>query len=152
MLLGTWFGIGLLPVAPGTWAAMSAIPVGWLVIAYAGWTALLLSAVAVFLVGIWCAEVCCRRIGRADPSIVVIDEVAGQWLVLLAVPLDPVYYAAALLAFRTFDIWKPFPVSWAERSFRGGFGVMIDDVLAAGYASLVLYPLSLAVEALKTGL
>ena len=152
MLLGTWFGIGLLPRAPGTFGALSAIPVGWLVIAYAGWQALLLLAVAVFAVGIWCADVCARRIGVADPSVVVIDEVAGQWLVLLVVPHEMVYFAAAFFTFRTFDIWKPFPVSWAERSFRGGFGVMIDDVFAAGYACLLLYPFSLALEWTMVGL
>jgi phosphatidylglycerophosphatase A len=143
VLLATWFGIGLLPLAPGTFGALAAIPVGWLVIAYFGWPALLVLAIAVFAVGVWCADVCARRIGVADPSAVVIDEVAAQWLVLLVVPHDPFYYAAAFLAFRVFDIWKPFPVSWAERSFRGGFGVMIDDVFAAGYACLILYPVSL---------
>lgn len=146
MLLGTWFGIGLLPRAPGTFGALSAVPVGWLVIAYAGWQTLLLLAIAVFALGVWCADVCAHRIGVADPSVVVIDEVAAQWLVLLVVPHDPVYYTVAFLTFRTFDIWKPFPVSWAERSFKGGFGVMIDDIFAAGYACLILYPVSLILE------
>lgn len=143
VLLGTWFGIGLLPIAPGTFGALAAIPVGWLVIAYLGRSALLLLAIGVFALGIWCADVCARRIGVADPSVVVIDEVAAQWLVLLVIPQDLFYYAAAFVAFRIFDIWKPFPVSWAEQSFRGGFGVMIDDVLAAGYACIILYPVSL---------
>ena len=147
VLLGTWFGIGLLPLAPGSFAALAAIPVGWLVIAYFGRPALLLLAVAVFAVGVWCADICARRIGIADPSVVVIDEVAAQWLVLLVVPQDLLYYAAAFLAFRVFDIWKPFPVSWAEESFRGGFGIMIDDVFAAGYASVLLYPMSFVLGA-----
>lgn len=146
VLLGTWFGVGFLPLAPGTFGSLAAIPVGWLVIAFFGWPALLLLAVAVFALGVWCAEICARRIGVADPSAVVIDEVAGQWLVLLVVPQEFFYYVAAFVAFRTFDIWKPFPVSWAERSFRGGFGVMIDDVFAAGYACLILYPVSLVLE------
>lgn len=144
VLLGTWFGIGLLPLAPGTFGALAAIPVGWLVIACFGRPALLLLALTVFALGVWCADVCARRIGVADPSAVVIDEVAAQWLVLLVVPQDFLYYVAAFLVFRIFDIWKPFPISWAEQSFRGGFGVMIDDVLAAGYASVILYPVSFA--------
>jgi phosphatidylglycerophosphatase A len=144
VLLGTCFGIGLLPLAPGSFGALAAIPVGWLFIAYFGRPALLLLAVTVFAVGVWCADICARRIGVADPNAVVIDEVAAQWLVLLVVPQDLLYYAAAFLAFRIFDIWKPFPVSWAEQSFRGGFGVMIDDVFAAGYASIILYSVSFA--------
>ena len=147
VLLGTWFGIGLLPLAPGTFGALAAMPVGWLVTSYFGRPALLLLAIGVFALGVWCADVCARRIGVSDPSAVVIDEVAGQWLVLLVVPQDLFYYMAAFLAFRIFDIWKPFPVSWAERSFRGGFGVMIDDVLAAGYACIILYPVSLVLDA-----
>ena len=146
VLLGTWFGIGLLPLAPGTFGALAAMPVGWLVISYFGRPALLLLAIGVFVLGVWCADVCARRIGVSDPSAVVIDEVAGQWLVLLVVPQDLFYYMAAFLAFRIFDIWKPFPVSWAERSFRGGFGVMIDDVFAAGYACIILYPVSLLLD------
>jgi phosphatidylglycerophosphatase A len=118
--------------------------VGWVTIANFGRPALLLLSVAVFALGVWCADICARRIGVADPSVVVIDEVAGQWLVLLIVPQDLLFYAAAFLVFRVFDIWKPFPVSWSERSFRGGFGVMIDDVFAAGYASIILYAISFA--------
>jgi phosphatidylglycerophosphatase A len=68
----------------------------------------------------------------------VIDEVAGQWLVLVAVPLDPLAYALALLLFRIFDIWKPWPVRWADRHVKGGLGIMLDDLLAAVYAVLVL--------------
>jgi phosphatidylglycerophosphatase A len=144
VLLGTWFGVGLLPRAPGTFGALAALPVGWLIIAYFGRPALLLLAIAVFAVGVWCADICARRIGVADPNVVVIDEVAAQWLVLLVVPQEFFFYAAAFIVFRVFDVWKPFPVSWSEQSFRGGFGIMIDDVFAAGYASIILYAITFA--------
>ena len=67
----------------------------------------------------------------------MIDEVAAQWVVLLPAPLDPLPYAAAFLLFRIFDIWKPWPVGWADRRVHGGFGIMLDDLLAAVYAVLV---------------
>ena len=72
---------------------------------------------------------------------VVIDEIAGQWLVLLPAPLDPLAYASAFVLFRAFDIWKPWPVRWADRRVRGGLGIMLDDLLAAVYAILGLLAL-----------
>ena len=77
--------------------------------------------------------------GQADPGAVVIDEVAGQWLALIAIPLDPLLYLLAFLAFRLFDILKPWPVGWADREVKGGLGIMLDDALAADYAAAVLW-------------
>ena len=68
----------------------------------------------------------------------MIDEVAGQWLVLVPAPLDPLAYAAAFVLFRIFDIWKPWPARWADRRVEGGLGIMLDDLLAAVYAVLGL--------------
>ena len=68
----------------------------------------------------------------------MIDEVAGQWLVLVAAPLDPLAYAVAFLLFRIFDIWKPWPVRWADCRVKGGLGIMLDDLLAAVYAVAAL--------------
>jgi phosphatidylglycerophosphatase A len=68
----------------------------------------------------------------------VIDEVAGQWLVLLAAPRDPLAYALAFVLFRVFDTWKPWPAGWADRHVRGGLGVVLDDLLAAVYAVILL--------------
>jgi len=69
---------------------------------------------------------------------VVIDEVAGQWLVLLAAPLDWRFYLAAFVLFRLFDIWKPFPIDWLDRTVKGGLGIMLDDVMAALCALILL--------------
>ena len=69
----------------------------------------------------------------------MIDEVAGQWLVLVPAPLDPLAYALAFLLFRIFDIWKPWPVRWADREAKGGLGIMLDDLLAAIYAVVLLW-------------
>ena len=92
----------------------------------------------VFVIGWWAAETVAKTSGVRDPSIVVIDEVCGQWLVLLAAPRDPIAWSLAFLLFRLFDVWKPWPVRWVDRNLKGGFGIMLDDVAAAGYAVLVL--------------
>jgi len=137
-VIATVGGVGLLPRAPGTWGSLVALPPAWLIVAQWGWLGLLLGVVLVTLIGVWVADRFTQRAGVADPGIVVIDEVAGQWFALAALPLDPFWYAAGFVAFRFFDIVKPWPVSWADRSLRGGLGVMVDDLLAGLYAVLVL--------------
>ena len=73
-----------------------------------------------------------------DPAEVVVDEVAGQLVVLAVVPMDLAYYAAAFVLFRIADIWKPWPISFAEQRIGGGLGIMVDDILAGGCAAIVL--------------
>lgn len=94
---------------------------------------LLAAAIICFGVGWWASSVYVRRTGTEDPGEVVIDEVAGQWITLLAAPLDPLSYAMAFFLFRAFDIWKPWPVGWADRRIGGGLGIMLDDILAGAY-------------------
>jgi phosphatidylglycerophosphatase A len=92
----------------------------------------------VFAVGWWAAAKFAEASAAKDPASVVIDEVAGQWLALLPCPLDPLSYAVAFLLFRAFDIWKPWPARLADRAIAGGLGIMLDDLLAAVYAALLL--------------
>jgi phosphatidylglycerophosphatase A len=136
-VLGTWFGAGLLPALPGTWGSLAALPCAWAIRSVWGAAGLATAAVIVFAVGCWAAGRVAKVSGIKDPSAIVIDEVAAQWLVLLPAPLHPLPYAAAFLMFRIFDIWKPWPVGWADRRVHGGLGIMLDDLLAAGYATLV---------------
>lgn len=138
VLLATWFGSGLLPGAPGTWGSLAALPCAWIITHYAGAAGLGAALVAVFFAGWWAAEAMSRATGIRDAGTIVIDEVAGQWLTLLAAPLDPLAYALGFLIFRLFDIAKPWPVSWADRRLSGGFGIMADDMLAGLYAALAL--------------
>jgi phosphatidylglycerophosphatase A len=138
MALATGFGVGLAPVAPGTCAALAALLVAWPIRAACGLAGLAVAVVLVFGLGCWAADLAAKTSGVADPGWVVIDEIAGQWATLLAAPLDPVFFAFAFALFRLFDIWKPWPVGWADRHVKGGFGIMLDDLLAAGYAAAVL--------------
>ena len=145
-LLATWFGAGLLPVAPGTWGSAAAIPFALVIVTWFGTIGLLITAVVTFLVGWWAASIYAAAAGDPDPGAVVIDEVVGQWLVLLAVPLDPTLYVAAFVIFRLFDIAKPWPAGRVEHRLKGGLGVMLDDVVAGvyGYLLLVLARFALA--------
>ena len=139
VLVATWFGTGLLPKAPGTWGSLAALPFAWAIQKGGGTTALAIAAAGLFVIGVWASAVYVRHAGGGDPAAVVVDEVVGQWLVLLAASPDLIHYAAGFVLFRVADILKPWPVSWADREVEGGTGVMLDDVLAAVYAGAALY-------------
>lgn len=149
VLIATWLGVGLLPIAPGTWGALAATGLGALIAWAAGpWAmpVLIAAGVGAFLLGLWAAENYSRATGRGDPSEVVVDEVAAQWLVLAPLPLEPFAYLAGFVLFRVFDVLKPWPVSLAERRLKGGLGVMADDIVAAFYALGCLAVLSYLAE------
>ncbi len=137
-LAATWFGVGLLRPAAGTWGSLAALPFGWLIMATAGPVALLVAAAIFFAIGVWASNKMEAASETKDPSSVVLDEVVGQWLVLSITPLSLGWYGVAFALFRLFDVWKPWPVRWADRDLEGGWGVMSDDVLAAIYAALAL--------------
>jgi phosphatidylglycerophosphatase A len=137
-LIATGFGSGLLPVMPGSWGSLAALPCAWAIRSLGGVTALAAGAVIAFVAGCWASEQVARAGGQHDPGFIVIDEVAAQWLVLLATPLDWRAYAAAFLLFRIFDIAKPWPARLVERRVAGGLGIMLDDIVAAAYALALL--------------
>ena len=138
MLVATWFGAGLLPITPGSWGSLAALPFAWAINNLWGITGLGVAAAMAFFVGWWAAATVARASAVEDPGAIVIDEVAAQWLVLLAAPPAPLPYALAFLLFRIFDIWKPWPAGWAERHVKGGLGIMLDDIFAAVYAMISL--------------
>jgi len=138
ILLATWFGTGLLPVAPGTWASLVALPFAWLILWQAGPYGLLAAGLAVFAIGIWAGGLYAERTATVDPGPVVIDEVAAQWLTLVPAALDPVHFGIGFILFRLADILKPWPARWIERELPGGLGIMVDDVIAAAYAAIGL--------------
>ncbi len=150
--IATVFGIGRLPVAPGTAASVIALPIAWLIVALSGSPFLLLLAgLLVNAIGAWACELYSRDKGENDPSECVIDEVAGQWIACAFIPTHSTFghtllcYGLAFVLFRVFDILKPWPISAAER-LPGGIGIMADDFvagLAAGAIIAVLAHLGL---------
>jgi phosphatidylglycerophosphatase A len=138
-LFSSWFGIGLIPGAPGTWGSLAALPMAWYMLKFHGPVELAILGGSLFLIGCWSSGVYARRTNDSDPGTIVIDEVAAQCLVLTAVPTKPGYFVAAFIAFRLADILKPWPASWADRSVKGGFGIMLDDILAGMYVWALMY-------------
>lgn len=140
-IVGTWFGCGYWPWGPGTAGSVAAIAIAWTAVHFGGfgprwfvlWTALLIPA------GVWAATIVEKTTHIKDPSIVVVDEVAGQWLTLAgAITLNWKSWVLALVLFRVFDIWKPWPVRRLER-LAAGAGIMADDIMAGLYGALVLF-------------
>jgi phosphatidylglycerophosphatase A len=132
------FGAGLAPFAPGTFGTLLAWPVGaYLAAAYSAASMLVIVALF-FLVGVWACAATGRRLGAHDHSAMVWDEFVAFLLVLAIVPATLAWQIAAFVLFRAFDILKPPPIRSCERRFRGGFGVMFDDLLAAAYTLLCL--------------
>ena len=137
-LVAFGFGAGLSPWAPGTIGTLVAWPVGWL-LAEAYPPAVLLGVIlALFAVGVWACSVTGRRLGVHDHQGMVWDEIVAFLLIAAVLPRSFFWQLAGFVAFRFFDILKPPPIRWFERRYQGGFGVMGDDILAAGYALLVL--------------
>lgn len=137
-VLAFGFGAGLVRFAPGTAGTLAVWPVGWLLAGALPPAAMLALVAGLFLIGIWCCGVTGKRMGVADHGAMVWDEMVAFLLILAVLPRELAWQAAGFAAFRLFDIAKPPPIGWLERRLRGGFGVMFDDVVAAGCALLVL--------------
>ena len=141
-LLATFFGVGWIAFAPGTFASAAALPFGWAMV-LGGWKAVVAGACAATVIGGWACGRHARKVRLYDPSECVLDEVAGQWFALIPVALvarghDWRPFLMAFLLFRLFDIWKPWPVAPLER-LPGGLGIMMDDVAAGLIAAGILY-------------
>ena len=132
------FGAGLVPVAPGTFGTLLAWPLFWVLFPRVGPLEFLLLVVVLFGLGIWACEVTGRALGVYDHGGMVWDETVAFLLVLFFTPVTPHWQAAAFLLFRLFDILKPPPIRYFERAHPSGFGVMLDDLLAAFYTLIVL--------------
>ncbi len=146
-LIATLGGIGYLRPGPGTWGSLVAVPLAWLLHMAGGFPALMIAAALVFGIGLWAARIETAASGNPDPSEIVIDEVVGQWIALM--PLSGgLWFAGAaphlfpwpgwvggFLLFRLFDIWKPWPVSWADDQHTP-LGLMLDDVIAGLMAAV----------------
>lgn len=136
----TFFGSGLAPKAPGTVGSLAALPVGVVILYYLGIESLFMLTIAVTIIGIFEVNKYERVTGTHDQGHIVIDEAVGMWLSLmiaystmitLSYPyVDILALIFSFAAFRLFDIWKPSTIGWIDREWKGGYGVMMDDVLA----------------------
>ncbi|TCO71294.1 phosphatidylglycerophosphatase A family protein [Rhodovulum euryhalinum] len=146
--VATWFGVGLLRPASGTWGSLAALPLFWALHVLGGPWLAVAATLTVLAAGWW--AIGAASPGAADPDLseYVIDEVAGMWIALLPVSFGAAAagvgildlypgWIAAFLGFRLFDIWKPGPIGWADRQ-KTALGVMLDDVLAGIATALVV--------------
>lgn len=136
----TWFGAGCAPVAPGTVGSLAALPFAYGILALAGVEGLAFATLLILVLGTYLCVQYAKTSSDKDPSFIVIDEVVGQWIPLLAVGLDWRLWAIAFVAFRFFDITKIWPACWvdgvspkASPMFKG-VAIMLDDVIAGIYA------------------
>jgi phosphatidylglycerophosphatase A len=139
-LIGTFFGAGFMKPGPGTWGSAGGVLLWFLAAHFVPVFVLpitVLLALAATLIGIPAGTIVARESGRKDPGHVVIDEVAGQLVALIGIPIDWKYALAGFILFRGFDILKPPPARQMEK-LPGGTGIMLDDIAAGLYALLVL--------------
>lgn len=131
-------GSGAAPWAPGTVGTVAAVIPYLLWFQYwsIGWFLLLI--VVTFVVGVWLCEKTSEDLGVHDHSGIVWDEFVGYWLTMFLAPQGWEWALVGFVLFRFFDVLKPWPVKWADRRVAGGFGIMVDDLLAGVYAWIVL--------------
>jgi phosphatidylglycerophosphatase A len=136
-LLAFGFGSGLSPWAPGTVGSLFGVVIAWWTLPLA--PELRISAGVIMLIaGVWICDISARRIGVHDHPGIVWDEIAAIYLLLQFAPPEPLAWALAFGLFRLFDIWKPWPIRDLDHRLGGGLGIMLDDVVAALYAALLL--------------
>ena len=143
-VLATFFGTGFMRPGPGTWGSAAGLLL-WLAIAHWAHPSLIplaagtaIAALIAVLAGIPASGIVAREAGADDPQFVVLDEVAGQWIALIAATTRPWSWLLAFLLFRVFDILKPSPARQFDR-MHSGFGIMMDDVAAGMYALILVW-------------
>ncbi len=134
--LSSWFGCGFINPAPGTWGSLGAIPFGIIIYMLGGAISLGIAVIIVTVIGLWSAGKFDKAMDGHDSKMIVIDEVAGMWIALIPAALNPALIIIAFIAFRFFDIIKPYPISFLDQKVDGAVGVMADDILAGIFASL----------------
>jgi phosphatidylglycerophosphatase A len=140
--LVTWFHSGRLTPASGTWGSLAALPFVLIIQYYGGGIALLAFALLCLLAGLWAIPRYTSLTEDKDPSEVVLDEVAGVALTFIAAPAPNILIILFGFAlFRALDALKPGPIGWCDRNLKGGWGVMLDDIIAGLIASLCVYAL-----------
>ena len=131
------FGTGLAPVAPGTVGTLVGVVLDWL-LRYWGFAPRLAIVVLMFLAGVWLCGESAKRLAVHDHPGIVWDEIVGYLAAMLVAPGGWQWALAGFVLFRVFDILKPWPIRDVDHRLSGGLGIMLDDVLAAAYAAMVL--------------
>ena len=129
--------VGFLPIAPGTWGSLCGMV--FLLVFPISWPVHLLFIAGGFVIGVKASAVAEVIIGQHDSGHIIIDEFVGFLVAAFYMPHTVRYLLAAFLLFRVFDILKPFPVNRVEKAFRGGFGIMADDIAAGLYANMIIH-------------
>lgn len=139
------FGSGLAPKAPGTFGTLAAIPF-FILLQDLSWPIYLSWLLVTFALGVlWCDR-SSKALGVHDHGGIVWDEFVGFWITMFMVPAGWIWIVIGFVLFRFFDIIKPWPINWLDKKVHGGFGIMIDDVLAGIYALLVLQLIAYSVR------
>ena len=136
-LFATWFGIGLLRPAPGTWGSFAALLI-WYFTEFLHPTAHVILPIFILFSWLVCSQAT-KDSDSKDHSAIVIDEVAGMLVTLSFVSHGITTYLCAFLLFRLFDIWKPWPISWIDQNIQGGLGILLDDLIAGFFAGGIIY-------------
>ena len=136
-LFATWFGIGLIRAAPGTWGSFAALLI-WYFAEFMHPTAHVILPIFILFSWLVCSQAT-KDSDSKDHSAIVIDEVAGMFVALSFVSHGIMTYLCAFLLFRLFDIWKPGPIAWADINLKGGWGILFDDVLAGLFSGVIIF-------------
>lgn len=135
--LALGFGSGLSPIMPGTCGTIAAIPI-YLMICYLPTTYYLTIFIIMTIAGFWLCGVTSKHLKTYDHPSIVWDEIVGYLLTMFAIPVAWNWIIIGFVLFRVFDIWKPWPIGWMDKHIRNGIGIVVDDLMAAIYAWILL--------------
>ena len=145
LLLATGFGVGYSPIAPGTLGTLIAIPVYYFLSNISS-PIYEITLVGFFFLSVWVSESAEIFFGKKDDQRIVIDEIMGFLITMLWAPKTAILIVIGFFLFRFFDILKPFPIRRLEKRLKGGYGVVLDDVMAGVYGNIVLQVISLTMK------
>lgn len=137
LIVSSWFGAGLMPIAPGSFGTLAAVP-PVIIVNYLGFVYSTISLIILLPLAVWSSHISQKILGRNDPSDVVIDEVLGFLIAVFLLPLSWLSIILGFLFFRFFDIIKPFPIGLIDRKINGSVGIVLDDIVAGIFANICI--------------
>lgn len=136
-LLAFGLGIGKIPIMPGTFGTLLGIPLYFFIFELPLWQ-YVVTVLCLFVIGIAICHKTASDMDSHDNPGIVFDEIVGLLVTYIALPAGWVWLIVGFVLFRLFDIWKPYPISWLDKNVGGGFGIMLDDLLAGVFAAISL--------------